>query len=315
MTCKIREHKSMKKNLGLVGLFMMGLVLCACEKRDDNGQASNTGAYVKINDKQYDLSKDCDEVLQEFIDDMYIANCPFEEEKEIRKSEYTKKYFDEEQGIFVYEDKKYYQLDENGTYVEVKPEDFDDRVVLEAAEIRCNSLADQKIEDVHRFCLSAETKFNSKDFRVVTSDGISIGDTVEKVKDAGGYELVKDVYTTIYTDGEFVDYEDYSKDAERIQKLDSEEWSQEIMSNYTYYCLEKDYMDSFNKLDDTELVMYLLAEAEAYSKIDIGVRDTMVKFVYHINEGKVEKIVFYVINQSEWGKENFDSFKENMLQN
>lgn len=314
MTCKIGEHKSMKKNLGLVGLFMMGLVLCACEKRDDNGQASNTGAYVKINDKQYDLSKDCDEVLQEFIDDMYIANCPFEEEKEIRKIEHTK-YFDEEQCIFVYEDEKYYQLDENGTYVEVEPEDFDDRVVLEAAEIRTNSLADQKIEDVHMFCLSAKTKFNSKDFRVVTSDGISIGDTVEKVKDAGGYEHLKGSYTTIYIDGEFVDYEDYSKDAERIQKLDSEEWSQEFMSNYKYYCLNKEYRYAFNKLDDTELMMYFLAEAEADSKIHIGVRDTMVKFVYHINEGKVESIDFCVINQSEMDKINFDSFKENMLQN
>lgn len=313
MICKIREHKSLKKNFGLAGLFMMGLVLCACEKRDDNGQTSNTGANVKINDKQYDLSKDCDEVLQKFIDDMYIANCPFEEEKEIRKIEYTE-YFDEEQCIFVYEDKKYYQLDENGTYVEVEPEDFDDRVVLEATEIGCNSL-DRKIEDVHMFGLSAETNFNSKDFRVVTSDGISIGDTVEKVKDAGGYDLVKDSYTTIYIDGEFVDYEDYSKDAERIQKLDYEEWSQEIMSNYKYYCLPKDYMYSVNKLDDTEMVMYLLAEAEAYSKIRLGVRDTMTKFVYHVTDGKVESIDFYVINQSEMDKVNMDSFKENMLQN
>lgn len=313
MICKIREHKSMKKNLGLVGLFMMGLVLCACEKRDDNGQASNTGAYVKINDKQYDLSKDCDEVLHEFIDDMYIANCPFEEEKEIRKIEYTE-YFDEEQCIFVYEDEKYYQLDENGTYVEVEPEDFDDRVVLEAAEIRTNSLADQKIEDVHSFGLRAKTKFNSKDFRVVTSDGISIGDTVEKVKDAGGYERQLG-YTTIYIDGEFVDYEDYSKDAERIQKLDSEEWSQEFMSNYKYYCLNKEYRYAFNKLDDTELMMYLLAEAEAYSKIRSGVRDTMTKFVYHVTDGKVESIDFYVINQCKMDKENLDSFKENMLQN
>lgn len=313
MICKIREHKSIKKNLGLVGLFMMGLVLCACEKRDDNGQASNTGAYVKINDKQYDLSKDCDEVLHEFIDDMYIANCPFEEEKEIRKIEYTE-YFDEEQCIFVYEDEKYYQLDENGTYVEVEPEDFDDRVVLEAAEIRTNSLADQKIEDVHSFGLRAKTKFNSKDFRVVTSDGISIGDTVEKVKDAGGYERQLG-YTTIYIDGEFVDYEDYSKDAERIQKLDSEEWSQEFMSNYKYYCLNKEYRYAFNKLDDTELMMYLLAEAEAYSKIRSGVRDTMTKFVYHVTDGKVESIDFYVINQCKMDKENLDSFKENMLQN
>ena len=65
----------MKKIIVLISVLAMGLALFACGKKANKSNNES----ITINGKAYDLSKNCDEILDDLMEDMYIEGCPFEE--------------------------------------------------------------------------------------------------------------------------------------------------------------------------------------------------------------------------------------------
>lgn len=280
----------------------MGFTLMACGKKVE--KLNNES--IKINDKTYDLSKDCGQIIQDFLDDTYINNCPFEEGKRVRIEESLSE-FDPELGIYVYNN-EYYELDKYGEYVKTKPEDFDERIMMEMQSIMCNTL-EYKKEEIFGFTMTHG--LNAPDFQISTANGISLDSSEADVKNTGAYEIYDGTYELIYLDGKLVKYLDYSDDAERIRKMDSGEWNEEWPKVYKYRCIAKDYISVLNKVDDKGKVMYLLAESDAYSQINSGAKDTILKYQYKIIDGKVSSISFTIVKQSESGKEAYKNFVEN----
>lgn len=292
----------MKKTIVLIGVLMMGVALFGCSKK---AHKSNNET-VMINEKTYDLSKECDEIIEDFLDDMYVERCPFEEGKRIRYRVDTEEW-DNEQSLYVHET-EFYELDRHGEYVQMDPKDFDKRIMMEMQSIMCNTL-EYKKEEIFGFTMTHG--LNAPDFQISTANGISIGSSEDDVKNTGAYEFIDGIYEIIYLDGKLVDYSDYGNDADRIQKMDSDEWNAEIQSAYKYRCIQPEYRYSLNNKKDKEQVTYLLADADAISKISSWEIDTLLKFQYKVTDGKVSNISFTVIKQSELYKESYMNFIEN----
>lgn len=310
----LKGRERMKKIIILVSVLLMGLALAACG--NDTGKSGKFGKggkvgneEVRINGKIYDLSEDCDEIIQEFVDDMYVVNCPFEEGEPIRKQE-TVETYDEEQGIYVSEEITY-QLDKNGEYVETDVEDLDERIMMRLW-VTCNT-EEYKLEEVYAFEIASH-ELNAPDFEIMTPNGIGIGSTVEELEDAGADKvsdllggIAENTYEMKYLDGELIDYSDYSEDVERIQKLDPYEWIQEWESDCRYSCLPNGYKDrEFRDMEDKELMAKCLAEADVRAQLVTGEKDTLLTFRYEVSDGKVTDIKFNVAKQS---KSDVDAYE------
>lgn len=292
----------MKKTIVLIGVLMMGVALFGCSKK---AHKSNNET-VMINGKTYDLSKECDEIIEDFLDDMYVERCPFEEGKRIRYRVDTEEW-DNEQNLYVHET-EFYELDRHGEYVQMDPKDFDKRIMMEMQSIMCNTLGYKK-EEIFGFTMTHG--LNAPDFQISTANGISLGSSEDDVENTGAYEFIDSIYEIIYLDGKLVNYSDYGNDADRIHKMDADEWNAERQKVYKYNCLRTDYIGVLYNIDDNGKVMYLLAESDAYSQINSGVKDTLIKFQYKVTDGKVSNISFTVIKQSESGKESYKNFIKN----
>lgn len=306
----------MKKVIILASVLMMGIAVFGCEKKGDkNGekqskksdieQADNNNEYVIINGKKYDLSKGCDEILQEFVDDMYIDNCGYEEEEPIRKWEY------DEEGQVVY-----YELDKDGNYVETEQKDFDERIVMGLSNVLTESNAFGKvpIEDIYGFRMGNVRNLNRLDFQMITPSGVGIGSTTKELEDAGAGTFGQYRYL-IYLDGELVNYDDYVKDVERIQKLEDTQWAQEIENEYKYNCIDYSYRSKFNHAEEilsTKEMAYLLAAADGYAKIASGEKDTMLMFDFFENNDEIYRIMgFKVVKTNEYWKKLYEDFINN----
>lgn len=272
----------------------------------DNSVKDETSSNeeVSINGKKYDLSKDCDEILQELMNNMYISDCPFEKGKPIRKKGSVES-FDKELGIYVYKNITY-QLDKEGEYVETDAKDFDERIMMKMSWLNKTS---EKLEDVFQFSITSH-ELNAPNFEIMTPNGIGFGSTITDLENAGAYKK-NDAYAIMYLDGTLVNYTDYSEDVERIQKLNDTEWAQEMKNVYHYNLLATDYRNNFYTMEDKEQMMRLLAEADAYGKLASGEKNTMLMFIYELHNDQVVRISFSIYKQSEYDKEAYALFLKN----
>ena len=261
---------------------------------------------ITINGTIYDLSKDFDEILEDFVDNTCLSGTFLEEEKMIRKEE---KYevFDSELGYYTtkYE---YYELDNNDSYILTDPKDFDERVMMTLLNVYCNTL-EFEMEEIVSLTIENH-KLNAPNLEIKTVNGIGLGSSEFDLEKVGAIKSYGNVFEIIYLDGELVDYSDYSKDVDRIQNLDSDEWNDELQNNYLYQCLQADYMHTFNNVDDEEKMTYLLAKADAFSQINSGEKGTMLQFDYKVSDGKVSSISFTITKQSNSGKTDYENFTE-----
>ena len=307
----------MKKIIILFSVLLMGIALVGCGEVSDNDDnddnefsIKNSNEQVIIDGKTYDLSEDCDEILQELIEDMYIAECPFEEEQPIRKME-SMEIYDAEKDIFIYNN-QFYQLDKDDEYVETEPEDFDERIVMLLKDVGYNNIQ-REMKEIHTFTIVGHSLLNTPDFQMTTPNGLGIGSTTKELKNVDAYQSTysDEWYVIMYLDGELVNYSDYSADAERIQNLDVSEWKQELEDEYKYRNIEKEWINVFCEVEDKEMMMYILAESDVISQINSGEKDTLLVFQYHIEDGKVDNIAITVRKQSEGGKTHYKDFIEN----
>lgn len=310
-----------KKIIILVSIMLMIFTLVACGE-ESNGQGGsgesggsggqgglgvleNKNEQIVINGKTYDLSKSCGEILQDLMDNAYIMDCSYDDREPIRKMEGVQ-IWDEELGIYLYE-YHYYQLDENGEYVEMQQEDFDDRLVLRLY-IKTGNTPQPEIDDLTSIGIGPHLPLNNSNLQVITPSGIQIGSTVEQLENAGGYKNMIQRYEMIYVDGKLVDIEDYREEAERIQQMDDEEWNQKKQSEYKYRCIEKEYYNTLNKVEEKERVMYLLARADAYSKLYTENKDAMIRFEYQDEDGKIINIGFTIIQKNDAGQRIYEEY-------
>lgn len=302
----------MKKIIVLASILIMSLGLVACEKKEEEKRdidVMNEGnEIVTINGKTYGLSKDCGEIMQEFVDDMYIEHCPFENEQPLRKVEAIKKY-DEELGFDQIIGQKYFQLDKDGEYVEMEPEEFDERVYMMLVEHRYdNDIGSKgKIGELCWFSIKTDTRFNNPDFEIFDPNGIGIGSTIGDLINAGAYI---DEYTDsstcyiIYLDGELVKFSDYRRDVDRIRNMNSSTWKQEKEKEFKYAYLGLNFVPK-------NCNEYKLAESDAKSQLASGKKETMLIFTYYVEDGTIDEMSFTVMKQSEVLKEHYMNFDGN----
>ena len=312
----------MKKAIILVSVMMMGLVLFGCGNKEDSNsdkesKKNDNNEYVIINGKTYDLSKDGGEALQEFVDDMYIEKCNFEDEDQPIREMRSEEKYDKDTGVYIYEN-IYFQLDKDGNYVKTDQKDFDERVMmLLSSSMNSSGIPGQSsIEEICSFRLETMANLNRTDIEVIAPGGVGMGSTTKELENAGAYNhySFRDYYRLIYLDGELVNFDDYIEDAERIQKLEDSEWTQEREKEYKYQGLAKEYISTFNKAEEilgTKGMAFMLAYSDATAKIASGEKETMLIFDFRVEDDKVYTMGIEVLRAHELWKKSYEEFVKN----